>query len=509
MKKTTLFAILFVVLTTVGVGGYFIANTIILNYFSGKVDLVSITHSEEVLKGDPLTLHFELDIIGTNRLNVISVEIGINSSLYSLNDTIHYEVNQELVKGQDLLSINVGPLLNTSVGFFALNVGNYMVEFANITFEDKAPAIFVDLSLDFTVVNPPEEEKITNGSFQNGLNGWSINQMSDNVSVGISTHGFLDGDVLLINNNQDVHPTDSVWISISQTIELANTHYLSFEQVIESTNCSVEFTLFLDSTPVNMSLELNEASQQNQIIHYGEALGNVNATLLVSFTYADNNTNVYLDNTSILQYEHRVYVLTLNDNWETIGDEIGRPSTFETVINASYFFERELGIKLIPILELEWQPENLSSLVVDDDALASAGEMLVLETDWIVAMGRSNQNHGFDLLTSYSNQTSDHYGFAYYERNACFHFGQSEELGEYSWITIVGDWAENLVQHEISHNFGAEDRDRTFFEPSIMSKPANSDQVQADFLINRLWLQVNNWLIDDILLMLANRAMFD
>ena len=77
MKKTTLFAILFVVLTTVGVGGYFIANTIILNYFSGKVDLVSITHSEEVLKGDPLTLHFELDIIGTNRLNVISVEIGM------------------------------------------------------------------------------------------------------------------------------------------------------------------------------------------------------------------------------------------------------------------------------------------------------------------------------------------------------------------------------------------------------------------------------------------------
>ena len=31
----------------------------------------------------------------------------------------------------------------------------------------------------------------------------------------------------------------------------------------------------------------------------------------------------------------------------------------------------------------------------------------------------------------------------------------------------------------------------------------------ADFTINRLWLQVNNWLIEDVLLMIANRAMFD
>ena len=104
---------------------------------------------------------------------------------------------------------------------------------------------------------------------------------------------------------------------------------------------------------------------------------------------------------------------------------------------------------------------------------------------------------------------SDHFGFAYYERNACFNFAQSEELGEYSWLTIVGDWAENLIQHEVSHLFGAEDRDRTFDPPSVMSKPSNPDQVIADFSINKLWLQVNNWLMEDILLMLANRAMFD
>ncbi len=509
MKKTTLVATLLIVLTSVGVGGYFIANTIILNYFSGEVNFVSINYSEEVLKGDPLILNFELEVIGTKKLNVKSVEMGINSSIYSLNDTIHYNITEELLRGQDFLTINIGPLLKTSTDYFVLNVGNYKIEFANITFEDKASAIFTDLSLDFSVINPSEIEKLSNGDFQVDLNHWTMNQMSDNISTGIVTHGLLDGEVLFISNTQAVQPTDSVWVSISQTVDLTNTHYLSFEQVIESTSCSMQFDLFLDDIIVNMSLELDDGSQQEQIIHYGKALGSVNVTLMISFAYADNNTNIYLDNLSILQYEHRVFVLTLNDNWETIGDEIGRPSTFETVINASYYFEKELGIKLIPILELEWQPENLSWVVVDDDALTSAGEMLGLDGDWDVVMGRSNQNHGFDILVSYSNQTSDHYGFAYYERNACFNFGQSEELGEYSWLTIVGDWAENLIQHEVSHLFGAEDRDRTFFPPSVMSKPSNPDQVIADFTINRLWLQVNNWLMEDVLLMLENREMFD
>ena len=42
-----------------------------------------------------------------------------------------------------------------------------------------------------------------------------------------------------------------------------------------------------------------------------------------------------------------------------------------------------------------------------------------------------------------------------------------------------------------------------------MSKPSTPEQAIADFTTNLLWLQVNNWLLEDILLMLKNRAMFD
>ena len=152
---------------------------------------------------------------------------------------------------------------------------------------------------------------------------------------------------------------------------------------------------------------------------------------------------------------------------------------------------------------------NAYSVYLPPDLLHDAGELLNLQDDWDIVYGRSSKNHGFDLLLTFSNRTSEHYGFAYYERNAAFHFGQSEELGEYSWISIVEDWAENLIQHEISHNFGAHDRDRLVSPPSVMSKPSTPEQTIADFTTNLLWLQVNNWLLEDILLMLKNRIMFD
>ena len=110
------------------------------------------------MKGDPLKLIFELDISGINRLTVEAVEIRISSTLYSLNDTIHYDINQELLRGTELITIDVGPLLNTSMGFFALNVGEYKTEFVNFTFEDKAPNVLEELSMIFNVINLQEIE---------------------------------------------------------------------------------------------------------------------------------------------------------------------------------------------------------------------------------------------------------------------------------------------------------------------------------------------------------------
>ncbi|MCK5409561.1 MAG: hypothetical protein KAJ30_04790 [Candidatus Heimdallarchaeota archaeon] len=137
--------------------------------------------------------------------------------------------------------------------------------------------------------------------------------------------------------------------------------------------------------------------------------------------------------------------------------------------------------------------------------------MLDLEGDWDVYYGRSLNNHGFDFLSCFSNQTSDHFGFAFLNSNIAFHFAQSRELENYLGFSfsMPDEWAENIIQHEISHDFGALDRDRAIYSPSVMSKPYTVEQALADLAISKLWSQVNNWLLDDILLMLANREMFD
>jgi hypothetical protein len=329
------------------------------------------------------------------------------------------------------------------------------------------------------------------------------------MTVEIADLGVLDGNYLSVSNNALIRPSNVTWLQLTQTINITKSHFVSFDQIIEGDNSSIEISLLIDNADIEMNLTLDEHSTTNQIIYYGNKTGVVDVTIQVLFTNADLGTKIHLDNFSIVQYEHRVYIVILNDYWETMGDEIVRKNLFESIHDVSFFFEAELGIKLIPVLELEWHPNSTRMAVVDDIALDDAGRLLKLQDDWDVEYGRSPDNHGFDLLLTFSNRTSEHYGFAYYRANAAFHFAQSEELGEYSWLTIVEDWAENLIQHEISHNFGAYDRDRSIYPPSVMSKPSTPEQALADFTTNLLWLQVNNWLIEDILLMLEYKSMFD
>ena len=509
MRRIVIASLIFIGILSIGISGYFLTNMIINNYFSGEAELVFISMPLEKTKGDPVPITLEVNLEGISKAIIQSLEIGISSNTYSLNSSITYNLNQEIERGSQIILVEMGPLLNTSTGFFALNVGEYNIYSVKIVFVDKIQAINQNLDFSLNITNLPETEQITNGDFSDYLNSWQGDLEDSRTEAWISTHPSLEGNCLRFTNIEPIGLVNSTWISISQTVNLTKTHFLSFDQVIESTNSSIEFNLFVNGIKANMSLILDSSSPQNQLIYFGTGVDVATITLQVVFIYADNSTNVYLDNLSILQYEHRVFVFMLNDNWEISGKEIARNDLFTTMHNTSTYFEKDLGVKLIPVLELPWHPEDVSMSVVDNIALQTAGELLGLDGSWDVEHGRSLNNHGFDLLTSFSNQTSEHFGFAYYEYNAAFHFAESEELGEYSYIGIIADWAENLVQHEIAHNFGAEDRDRTYDPVSVMSKPVTPQQVWDDFSHGWLWLQVNNWLIEDILLMLENRAMFD
>ena len=510
MRKSVLLGIIFIGLVGTGIGGYFLIDTIINNYFSGDATIIAVIwSSNSTTKGDSVPISVILNLEGINKAIINTMEISISSEEYNLNDTAIFDYNKEIVRGSNYLKLEIGPLLNLSTGFFALNVGDYNINYMRFTFEKNVAKTDIDMNFTIEITNPPETELVKNGNFDENLDDWTSSMQDNRTVTDITTHPSLDNNSIRFTNTETVNPGNSVWVSVSQMVNLTRAHYLSFEQVIESTNCSIEANLFINGIKENMSVTMDSLSPLNQIIHFGEGIGLSNVTLQIIFVYADNSTQLYLDNISIHGYEHRVFVFMLNDNWEISGKEVARYDLFTTIHNTSYYFEKELGIKLIPVLELPWHPEDVSMGIIGDVGRQTAGELLGLEGSWNTGYGRSPNNHGFDLLTTFSNQTSDHFGFAYYKSNAAFHFAESEELGEYSYIGILADWAENLVQHEISHIFGALDRDRTFDPVSVMSKPVTPQQVWDDFSHGWLWLQVNNWMIEDILLMLGNRTMFD
>ncbi len=513
--KNSLRKTISILLISITVGGfatasYFLSKFLIERNNVNKVQLVAISLPETIIKGESLESVIQLEISGRKGIFIQRVEFEIYSVAYDLNGSIQCEINKTTEHtGSYNLTVLINPFLNTTTGYFALNVGEYTLNSFRIIFEKKIPVIQEELASIFQVINPTSKELLENGNFQDDLVGWNLLKKDNNLTNEIIVQDSLNGKSFFVYNNQNISSENSTWISISQTINSTNSRFLSFSQYLEGDNFSIEINLLINGIKVDMGVVLGILSEKEQLIYYGNSTSTVDITLQINFLSAEIGTKLYLDDISIAKYEHRVFVVLLNDNWEIIGNEMGRKNLFESIAETSFFFEKYLGIKLIPILELEWYPNNTSKEVVDLIALHDAGELLNLQDDWDIVYGRSSKNHGFDLLLTFSNRTSEHYGFAYYERNAAFHFGQSEELGEYSWISIVEDWAENLIQHEISHNFGAHDRDRLVSPPSVMSKPSTPEQAIADFTTNLLWLQVNNWLLEDILLMLKNRAMFD
>ncbi len=512
-KKPLFTSIFLAFLIVVGLSGFFIAKTILDNTTGFELNIISV--EENTAKGEPVKIVAEVFIGKRGDVLIENIQFGIFSKEYNFNTTTILEINQTRSgKASYNITFFLLPLLNSSEGFYALNVGDYNLYSASISFGEQLPAVFEKINFDFSIINPEKEEKATNGDFSNESAGWEINKLDSTLILDIEPSSPLNGSSFHISNVDNITATNSTWVSISQSMNLTNTHFVSFEILLDKPGI-FGVNLTVNDTPQTMSLILTESSSTDKIIYFEHTEGIANVTLQIIFTEVTEYSNVYLDNISIISYEHRVFIVYLNDNWEYRNDEIFRKNPVIYIRNASTYFEKDLGIKLIPILELNWQPSTTEYPAVYDYAKLIAGDMLYLEGVWDVFHGRSLNNNGFDFLSCFSNQTSDHFGFAFLNSNIAFHFAQSRELDNYledylgSSFSMPDEWAENIIQHEISHDFGALDRDRAIYAPSVMSKPYTVEQALEDLFISKLWSQVNNWLLNDILLMLANREMFD
>ncbi|MHA1482207.1 MAG: hypothetical protein ACTSQA_02070 [Candidatus Heimdallarchaeaceae archaeon] len=493
--------------------GLFISQIVINSTSDSELTIISV--EESTTKGDPVKIVAEVYIGKRGDILIEGIQFGIVSEIYNFNTTVFQEINQtKSGRASYNITIFLQPLLNSSDGFYALNVGDYNLYSANIMFGEQLPSVFKKINFDFSIINPVREEKATNGDFGDELAGWEINKLDTILIPDLEVSSPLDGSSFHVSNVDTIIAANQTWVSISQNMNLTNAHFVSFDILLDKPGI-LGVNLTINSNPQTMDLVLTESSSTNQIVYFEHTEGIANVTLLIIFSEISEYSNVYLDNISVISYEHRVFVVALNDNWEVMNDKVIRQDPIIGITNASLYFEKDLGIKLIPILELDWNPPITEYPDVYDYGKQITGDLLNLEGEWDVMPGRSLSNNGFDFLSCFSNQTSDHFGFAFIDSNIAFHFARSRELENYledyldDGFSIPEEWVENIIQHEISHDFGALDRDRDIYLPSIMSKPYDANQALTDFLLNKLWSQVNNWLLEDILLMLENRAMFD
>ncbi|MBY8999450.1 MAG: hypothetical protein KGD64_00895 [Candidatus Heimdallarchaeota archaeon] len=508
-KKPLVTSIFLASLIVVGLGGFFITILVLDSTTDFELNIISVEGN--TIKGDSVKIVAEVYIGKRGDVLIENIQFGISSEDYNFNTTTIQEINQtKSGKASYNLTVFMYPLLNSSDGFYALNVGDYHLYSANVSFGEQLPTVFRKINFDFSIINPEQEEKAVNGGFMDEAVGWEINKLDTELIFDIESSSPLTGPSFHIFNVDNITATNSTWVSISQNMNLTNAHFVSFEMLIDKPGI-LGVNLTINDNLQTMCLALTESSPTDQIVYFENTEGIANVTLQIIFTEVTEYSNVYLDSISVISYEHRVFVVSLNDNWEYRDDEVFRKNPMAHIQNASTYFEKDLGIKLIPILELVWHPETTEYPAVHNYAKQIVGEQMGLEGDWEFFYGRSLNNHGFDFLSCFSNQTSDHYGFAFLNSNMAYHFAQSRELESYLGFSfsMPDEWAENIVQHEISHDFGALDRDRAIYPPSVMSKPYSIDQALADLVVSKLWSQVNNWLLDDMLLMLANRAMFD
>ena len=164
--------------------------------------------------------------------------------------------------------------------------------------------------------------------------------------------------------------------------------------------------------------------------------------------------------------EHRVLSYVLVD--QIFIDQFGSPESY--IKDASYYFEQQFEIRIIPVLvDTTWTVPDDHGTVFDlwPLALSDAGVRLNLGRDWQMGLNTSPNNHGFDHILACTGLNSSHLGVAGLRSNFAVVTG-GNEIGSISNNTV-----HRVIQHEISHNYNASDHYNWWdlFNQSVMTKP--------------------------------------
>ena len=464
-----------------------------------ELSIENVSIPQEVEKGEKIVALFTLNLVNESEdyaffPAIFKLELSFNGITINISKTTPIFVNGSL--SENIVKVAFDPWGIGSTGIFALRQGSH--ELHKISFEgDK---IFASSSLnqllDITLTS--QTNLLINPDFETGDEEWSISTINSTAE----TIQYNEESVLEIISDNN---TDAV-IELSQMINWTSVTLFEIELMVNTTSDDCFLGLWAGETEV-WSIDLSSIPQKSfEKLSTFSPVGIIFTQELTLKITSSNQIHLLIDEVWFMKQYHPVNVIIADDNWTDIGS--GAAEAAISVLEASFYFEFFLGIKLIPLSTLIWDREvetiNMHELR-DDASQHIASQMGLDEGIWHVSPGRNELNHGFDLMLAMTSHAGEHYGIVSTESNWIIMCGRSE----FSGTDLRPNWAENLVQHETSHIFNAPDHYSGEDDPSVMTKATTATQVIQEILSGTLWAQLNNWLLEDLFEMSQFVTLFD
>lgn len=419
----------------------------------------------------PIIVHVEVIDVHAY-LDTLSV--AIRSETYDKEAVQDVFMNETLAPGTYDLTYELSPSFY-SVSFLALNYGNYQFLNFSISYEQRRQPLLITGLVDYSIEVVPYE---------------SVNQADWLDWTNISTNG------ISVNKNNITLVADGAGNTVMMT-EIVTAGYTNVDYLITGAV----------NSKVNISIGDTITNNLNGSIPIGVITDRTNLTLMANLT----DSEVVTISLGIHTRKNVIFTVSANNYWDGLSSD---SLTFQVpnyyIRQVSKRYERTFNISFLEVAEFHFNKRsgtNLFDLIADAKSQAAKSLDLYNPT-WTADRGPMPENHGADIMFIFTNTTMDHlgvvigtYGGAY---NMAVNARGSKFQGDYR---LPSSFADNLLQHEASHIFGAYDRWTYNEDPSVMTKSMPEDAFY-DIVLGYFWLLRTNWLEVDIQIMIRESTVF-
>ena len=474
LSKVQISGLVIVAILLISIPSYFLLNNPSENF--SATDGLYCSSQPTLQIGTPEVIDVGQELIVDLTVNTSEETMLLSASLTVINSSIEYTEVLDLgeIQLNDSTSLqtelNFGSGIEGNHSFLALQNGNYLIKGFNLYYLS---------CLHFSSMNIPIKKSLVvqDSQVENRAESaeWTLFQskVENNVSSPPEVSS-LSGALLNFSAS-----TFNRSISIETQLDLSGVLELD---VLSS---FLNISLFIDGSPNGSYF----GSIEFPIVSY---IGIHNISLGF-FLVANSTVSIEL---SMLTKSITIMTVVIDDQWSST---FPTPEYFLNQVNSRFkrYFNITFAISAtIPVI---WDGgTDLFELV--SYAKEQFNEQLGL--NWKEDRVYHQSNYGLNMMLIMTNKTMDHYGIVLGDGGGPFNIAVNAGGSIFAGgQRLSASWGDNLLQHEISHVFGALDRYSSSDSPSVMTKASNATEVLADILNNRLWLTLTNWLYKDLLLM--------